>query len=341
MSQPIFCVSVRDRKDKFATQTIIKRTGGKLVAQKQPLNNASCAHIAKLAETYNRLADVKNLKKTATIVETFIVGISAHSSYVKGSNPERLLVEALKAGDHKAVLDLFAKIETIISSLPSTTANPAINKNYVKVFGPTYDSNQKCASLGLVDLNFDNFIIDASGSWNLFDYEWCFDFPVPTDLLMGRVLFWSLLRRYQNLVVMFANKYDLMEVAENLYVPAFVYEKYERIFLNLTNLILAEAHFNNYVLEVQSNVSDQMGIKPFDTPRKVAGSEIYDKFMASSPLDALDKLSVEAAKQYEEISHLMAVNQDLEQRLNEITHSKAFKYARKLQQTRGRIKGSR
>ncbi len=39
-----------------------------------------------------------------------------------------------------------------------------------------------------VDLTFDNLII--SGGWNMIDYEWTFDFPVPLDFVIYRAIFY-------------------------------------------------------------------------------------------------------------------------------------------------------
>ncbi len=111
-------------------------------------------------------------------------------NYIDGKNAERMMVELLARGDHLELISHIDKVISLINQLPSTKLNPTKNKKFVNVFGNTYNTNQDCLSLGILDLNFDNFIIDKAGLWNLIDYEWKFEFALPKKLLIQRMLFW-------------------------------------------------------------------------------------------------------------------------------------------------------
>jgi hypothetical protein len=60
---------------------------------------------------------------------------------------------------------------------------------FTEIFGDVaLEEGLKCMPVTDVDLIFSNLILD--GGWNVIDYEWTFDFPIPVDFVIYRAVFY-------------------------------------------------------------------------------------------------------------------------------------------------------
>lgn len=91
-----------------------------------------------------------------------------------------------------------------------------------------------------VDMCFDNLII-RNGKWELIDYEFCFDFPIPVDYVIYRSIFYFFNKlgngnkhgKYKNIILQklnifnYVQKFHKMEIAFQKYVNGNVrYQRY-------------------------------------------------------------------------------------------------------------------
>lgn len=65
-----------------------------------------------------------------------------------------------------------------------------MNQEFEKIFGNVDKSKEYlCLKQGILDFNLGNLIINSKGKVYFFDYEWCFNFPIPKDFILFRALF--------------------------------------------------------------------------------------------------------------------------------------------------------
>lgn len=326
MKQPIFYVGNSDRKEQFATETAILADKTSKRVLKAALFSDGADHIDKLQSTFSMLSNIPSLKKQVSISPAQPVKTgSVEFAYIEGTSAERLLVNRFMAGDIPGMLRIIEKLFSVIDSLPETQTNPTNSKNFLSVFGESYDKKQACTKIGLTDLNLDNFIVDKKGVWHLFDYEWCFDFAIPKDYLTQRFLFWFFLVRYKDIALLRGSKLAMVEIGKELFIPKDIYAKYKAQFDDMQQLIEAEWAFQDYVHAIPRKTTKDE--KKFDI-------EFYSKAL---PVKT-DKISQvlqqrNLVSQYEKVSagyaDLIQRYRSNENELILLKQSKLYKYRQK------------
>ncbi len=191
MRKNIYSSYSSNRLAPFRTATIISSENGGKSVKKSPLGSQSVAHIATMEASYHTLKSllydteidvVPCRKQDDTIIFDFI----------KGQTAEKYLLTVLKEQGLPALL-------TAINKLFSHLSHPNITTSFVKtaefeqVFGNVpLESDCEAYRFSNVDLNFDNLIFQCADQARLtiIDYEWCFNFPVPTRYVFYRAV-WS------------------------------------------------------------------------------------------------------------------------------------------------------
>ena len=333
MSRPIFYVCNRDRVPEFAIQTSILAKPHMKVVVKESLTSAANPHINRMAETYKAIEKI-GLGLDLVPAKVLFDG-AVEFPFINGRIAENLLVEAIISGDEKSALAILRKVKSLIDKLPASGSGSSARESYEAVFGDSYSDQGPASRLGLVDLNLDNFIIDKNGGWHLFDYEWCFDFAVPKSFLFERILLWFFLMRYCQLILIHSAKYPVIQLGEGIFVPKYIYDKYQKHFLNLNEAMKAESYFQGYV--------------HLSVPIKREGSwNAFDIKLLEAP-SVPDKAVLEAAIREQsfigrmdfinrQFTIALKVNRELESQLDSIKLSKAYKLARQMQKTKDNLK---
>jgi hypothetical protein len=330
MKKSVYYNNNRQRRDEFALETKIIKSGNKLEVIKNPITSTAQSHLDQIPKTYKQLRKINQLAKITKIVPAKKVKGTISSPHINGQSAERRLIIALLKNDEKTALEVLSTAKSVIDVLPITRANPSKNRGYKKVFGNTYTSTLDCTKIGVVDLNLDNFIVDAEERWHLFDYEWKFNFPIAKDLLFERLLFWFFAIRYRDVILLHSAKYNVVQIADHVFVPEYIFRKYEKHFLNFEELMNAEYNFQRYVYQP----SDTYGLPPsklFGVNLIPARPPEHNKLKA-----ARHELSLMG--QFEELRELhklvTASHQELERQYSAVLDSRAYKYAQKLQKVK-------
>ncbi len=159
------------RNPRFNIITDIVSRDGKKVVIKRPYNKEAVAHIHKTYDNYRGLQET--LQGSAFCVnESTLVGDTIESEFIEGEKftaKETVdFVEAIR----KAYLPHAEKFEP--------------TPEFVEVFGEVSLPQGTLAARYLdVDLIFENVIKTTKG-WEIIDYEWTFDFPIPINYLLYR-----------------------------------------------------------------------------------------------------------------------------------------------------------
>lgn len=105
--------------------------------------------------------------------------------YLRSDSFDLLLQNATKKSSHIEFLDLLKRYKSLIFSIPQVEIVPC--HKFKSIFPDLITSQVSCTRYGCLDLNLDNIFID-NDSYKLIDYEWVFDFPIPTNFIIFRAI---------------------------------------------------------------------------------------------------------------------------------------------------------
>lgn len=208
---PLFAKYANERLVNYRVSTIISRdsnTGEKFV-YKGALNHSSNEHIKNMVRSYERFkGQYQNSRfepNRCELIEgkepvPLIVGATSKSidmadmEFLSGQSMESYLFELY---DQEKYDEIETLINTYINEVMSVTGKVPFNQTtkFEKVFGGyKFDKSYTGAEHSNYDLIFSNIIFDEGkgpeGSWNILDYEWSFDFPVPDKFLAFRGIYY-------------------------------------------------------------------------------------------------------------------------------------------------------
>ena len=165
-----------ERNPKYNIITDIVERDGKRVVIKKPYDSQAINHIHRVFNSYRGLQDL--LQGSAFCVnESQLVGDTIESEFLEG--------EHLTAADSQQFLDAVKS-----AFIPKSTEFVASDE-FTKVFGEVDLPRGVLACKFLdIDLIFDN-IIKTDKGWEIIDYEWTFDFLVPINYMLYRVVKFS------------------------------------------------------------------------------------------------------------------------------------------------------
>lgn len=320
-THPIFFIQKTNRRDKFLIETRIWDRNGKKSVEKKAANPVSEKHIMQMLDTYELLCDQKGLCEDIQIVVPKKVSEKVVSfEFVEGISAERKLLEYVLDADEKSAKKIIDKVLGLIDTLPEIKTNPINDKGYVDTFGKSFNQTQVCTSFGLIDLNLDNLIIDQSGKWHLYDYEWAFNFPVPKNLLKARIL-WFFLTRHQETFKYHGKRLNGLLVGGKLRMPSWMYKQYKDIVEHFDKLVISESAFQYYTSNTPNSdeaVFDSSTLE--ELPEIRYGLEATISEHAQS---AANKVRIV-------LDEVRRENKALETELNQILNSKSYKLALKI-----------
>lgn len=185
MSNVIYAKFSNDRFEKFRIKTfILEDENEERYVEKHAASIAATEHIA-------------NIKNKGMLLEqqfqdsVFRINkIKEHTDYlvfeyVEGETLEQILNYNSANGDWGFFYSIIDEYCTHIRKL--ATQEFVITTEFIEVFGKrSFDKSLKSCVVTDIDLIFSNIVINDG--WNVLDYEWSFDFPIPVDYIIYRAL---------------------------------------------------------------------------------------------------------------------------------------------------------
>ena len=188
------------RKEEFQIRTAILEENGKRYVEKTPLTEKAAGHISSMSEKYEKLSKVNSGVKVLAPVYSedkkavrfeFLKGRTLAEILGEQIRGKKAPVEALKA----AIDQVFG--QAVLKNEPFAPTDP-----FKEVFGDSEDvlSLQDTSyEVSNIDGLFENLMETEDGLYCM-DYEWVFDFPIPSGFV-----------RYRNLVYFYYKYEGLME----------------------------------------------------------------------------------------------------------------------------------
>lgn len=186
MKKIIYTKYSNERARQYAIRTDILQTeNGEKVVQKSACYPEGTMHIQNIFRWYQVLSEqYQNTPITMNRCITAENGVELQ--HLEGCTMEELLDKLLASQEY----ELAAKtIDHYLTSIQKCGKSHKfqVTPEFVEVFGEVeLPAGLYCAPVTNIDMVFANVIIN--GSWNIIDYEWTFDFPIPVNYVLYRIL---------------------------------------------------------------------------------------------------------------------------------------------------------
>lgn len=176
------------RRPRFRIMTsIVEDDGSRSVIKRTAPGGEAGAHLARMVKNAVTLQNLyQDRLKVCPCTQK---GRKVVFPFVEGTSYLEHLREAARTGGRTAFLDLLQGYVDFLEGPPENHIPFQETEAFREIFG-SYPELAGVPALALsnLDASPDNIIEDAAGNWNLIDYEWVFDFPIPRDLIIFRHL---------------------------------------------------------------------------------------------------------------------------------------------------------
>lgn len=228
------------RKKEYQLVTSIHKEENNLWSAKSACNHMSAAHLKTFPKAYKTLGKAGFPFVFAKPVEED--GI-VKFEYSSGASLDYYLYESIRKADKLRILDIFQQSKELLSGIK--VESTSLGKEFEKVFGKAQVGVQDCLPIGFIDLSLENIFYDGN-KYQVVDYEWVFDFPVPLKYVYFRTVVNSYFKYAPyNIasILPLREVIDLFGITENE-VESFI--RYEFNFQSMVNIKEAMPDFSTY-----------------------------------------------------------------------------------------------
>lgn len=186
MKKIIYSKYSNERSVKFSIRTdILLDENGIKSVRKVPVSDEAKQHVESIYDKYRKLTELyKGQKIRVNKCRKSEEGLEFE--FLTGRTFEEELDDFLAVKDY---VGLVRKIKEYVEILEKSAAEGAFYKTqeFEKVFGSVeLPDGLKAGTLNNIDLIFTNIIL--KDGWNVIDYEWTFEFPVPVHYIVYRAI---------------------------------------------------------------------------------------------------------------------------------------------------------
>lgn len=226
MDRLVYIKYSNERAKQFAICTEIRQNeDGKKYVVKRPYAPVAKKHVKSIAIWYEKLSEM--FKDTEIrINHCELKGDNIILEYLEGRTLEEELDILLEADDYERFILLMKRFYAIL--IKSHSHNEfVLTEGFKKVFGElSIPEGLACGEINNIDMLFRNIIVN--NGWNVIDYEWTFDFPIPINYVIYRAIIHYVSREKIKWKLDFDlfNEFNITEEEKD------VYQQMERGFIN-------------------------------------------------------------------------------------------------------------
>lgn len=254
---PVYAKFSGERASCYRIATIIEAdgTGNNRAVYKQALSLEANAHIDRIFVNYTALSGLydgtgfaPNVCKRAGDGGDYPVADNEDEErigrvafeFLEGITLEAYLDILEENGGYERMLLLMKQYEAMVSSI---SREPFYNsEGFRTVFGEDLEDGYMSPAVSDIDLIFTNVVFDKTkkenGEWTVLDYEWTFNFPVPSKFVIYRALFYYIETHKGSKYLRYIKKRGI-----DLYAEFKISEAEKEIFKRL------EKHFQVYIIK--------------------------------------------------------------------------------------------
>ena len=257
MDKVIFSKFSYERSREFQIRTdICESESGERYVIKQAGTPDALSHLDRINRSFSLLKTQYDFNSNIQINRCTKTDDKIVLEYLQGDTFETLLDHYYDNGQENKMIEKIRKYTEILQQGVET--RPFFKtEEFIKVFGDiSFDKPLKSFFVSDIDLIFGNIIV-IGDKWNVVDYEWTFEFPIPVDFIFFRAIHYYTVssRRY---------RIDAEKLYSAIGITDSDIEKYREM----------ELHFQHYVL---GNVPQMYKLHEILSPGEVRQSQLYEE----------------------------------------------------------------
>ena len=226
-----------ERNEAFRIRTdIVEDAQGRRVVRKYPMHKNAEKHIDKIYDMYCQL-EKENHNPSIQYNVCRKAENAVEFEYIEGQNLGQILHDLILSGAQEKAKKMIGDIVSFIREMANTAFRET--DEFREVFGACSLEGIPAIKGADIDLIFSN-IISREDSWGIIDYEWSFDFAIPVNYILYRVLYFQAPEEIRSLNL--CAEYGITSEEETVYEQM-------------------EDHFMHYVYKNQVLISDSQIIK--------------------------------------------------------------------------------
>ena len=235
--------SVGRKKEFKVTTTIEEDKKGKVVVKRASYPEGKPFVKNFLQKNKSLQSAMKNVKGLE-VLDMHATDESVWTKYIPGATFDEEFSQALQQRNKTKINSLFGEVLNIIDQLESYDG--VIDKKANTIFGDFgIDGKTELIKCGYIDFNLDNFIRGSSTVF-LIDPEFKYDFGVPKQYVVNRLIV-SYLVRYNHLTSSLANEnFEIIKLCNNLCIPKSLWNEFKERFTGLPEAEATEEKFQRY-----------------------------------------------------------------------------------------------
>jgi len=151
--------------------------------------------------------------------------------FVPGKSLDRLLIDAVFKSNTSEFYLLLDGYVRLIGGLLVPVYDDLEDQEYsYRIFG-NFKGMDSAGSMGcaIIDLNFDNIILNKNNKFEIFDYEWIFQFKIPINFIIFRNVE-AFFGKYSEYIKEFINIKEVLDRYKITRAEVKVYKKVEKAF---------------------------------------------------------------------------------------------------------------
>lgn len=324
-----------NRNKQFRIVTTIETIDGNTFVRKKALGTAADQYIEHLGHNYDVMKS-KSGDVPFRFANSMIKNRTFISEYLPFPSLDSEFRHHIDNGDLKQAHTLLDTVIKHIAQLPQYPKDPdeLARKRYQSVFDATFHKSTRFIDFGYLDFNLDNILRDGDGTLYLIDYEWVFDFPLPQELIIGRMLYYTFIR----LGLDDLSKLDVITLDSGLTLPKKSYDTYKKHFSYLPEVIKADTAFQQYVgsdedkeISAESQRSNFEGNSSFEHKLRVYNKRVIElEKELRKQGDINSELQTHNNALTSKVQHLERMVAHLEQRLPRLAYRKLKNFLARL-----------
>lgn len=182
----IFSKFSDDRSPEYAICTsIIEQENGIRFVEKAATTEEAKKHILHIMQVSKKLKEIY-ASININVNECCMTRKGARFPFINGHTLENEVDELLYSGKHERAK---VKIMDYLDRVQETALDRIFEKTdeFIEVFGDiNFDENKRCAQITNIDMILSNIMI--SDKWYIIDYEWTFEFLIPIEFVIYRII---------------------------------------------------------------------------------------------------------------------------------------------------------
>ena len=292
-SKVIYKKYSNDRAEEFSIYTdMVLDESGSIKVRKYAAFDKSQEHIKRIIK-WSDMLKTQYEGSPLSVCESIEEDGKAVSEYLDGRTLEELADWYIYSGREEQAEQVIRKLIAVILE-KNALKDFEITSEFIEIFGNVeFEGHMHSGIVNDIDMVLGN-IIESNGTWKLIDYEWCFDFPVPVEFIIYRMLFYyldtnnsrNLLKKKEFIHLSEKDKrtFDEMEKRFQDYVDGRrrplrkMYERFGKDVIDLHFMVNMEKSFSNVKLYKESGngYSEELSVSA-----KASCLNGYDKYAFS------------------------------------------------------------